>query len=100
MERENRASFPPRLRLQTYKFKMLTLKAITSQISSIDWFVTIDLKDVYFHIGILPENRKFTRYSFGSKAYQYCVLSFGLAFTKCMDAALAPLCLQGICVLN
>ncbi len=41
----------------------------------------------------------------GGKAYQYKVLPFGLAlaprtFTKCMDAALAPLRLQGIHVLN
>ncbi len=41
----------------------------------------------------------------GGKAYQYKVLPFGLAlaprtFTKCMDAALAPLRLQGIRVLN
>ncbi len=45
------------------------------------------------------------RCSFGGKAYQYKVLPFGLAlaprtFTKCMDATLAPLRLQGIRVLN
>ncbi len=42
---------------------------------------------------------------FRGKAYQYWVLPFGLAlstctFTKCMDAALAPLRLQGIRILN
>lgn len=41
----------------------------------------------------------------GGKAYQYQVLQFSLAlspctFTKCMDAALAPLRLQGIRILN
>ncbi len=36
------------------KFKMLTLRQIVSQIRSEDWFVTIDLKDTYFHISILP----------------------------------------------
>ncbi|XP_060741844.1 uncharacterized protein LOC132856323 [Tachysurus vachellii] len=91
--------------LRTYKFKMLTLKVIVSQIRSEDWFVTIDLKDAYFHISILPEHRKFLRFAFGGEAYQYRVLPFGLAlsprtFTKCMDAALAPLRLQGIRVLN
>ncbi len=45
------------------------------------------------------------RFAFGGKAYQYKVLAFGLGlaprtFTKCMDAALAPLRLQGIRVLN
>lgn len=32
------------------KFKMFTLRPIVPQIRSSDWFVTIDLKDAYFHI--------------------------------------------------
>ncbi len=87
------------------KFKMLTLRQIVSQIRSEDWFVTIDLKDVYFHISILPCHRKFLRFTFGGKAYQYRVLLFGQAlshrtFTKCVDAALMLLRLQGICIMN
>ncbi|XP_077061833.1 uncharacterized protein LOC143714498 [Siphateles boraxobius] len=87
------------------KFKMLTIKQIVSQIRSEDWFVTIDLKDAYFHVSILPQHRKFLRFAFGGEAYQYRVLPFGLAlsprtFTKCMDAALVPLRLQGIRILN
>ncbi len=70
-----------------------------------DWFVTIDLKDAYIHIQVVQRHRRFLRFAFGGKAYQYKVLPFGLAlaprtFTKCMDAALAPLRLQGIRVLN
>ncbi|CAM4654716.1 unnamed protein product [Leuciscus chuanchicus] len=70
-----------------------------------DWFVTIDLKDAYFHISIRPCHWKFLRFAFGGKAYQYRVLPFGLAlsprtFTKCVDAALAPLRLQGIRIFN
>ncbi len=84
------------------KFKMLTLRQIVSQIRSEDWFVTID---AYFHISILPYHRKFLRFAFGGKAYQYRVLPFGLAlsprtFTKCVDAALVPLRLQGIRIMN
>ncbi|CAM4622583.1 unnamed protein product [Leuciscus chuanchicus] len=82
------------------KFKMLTLRQIVSQIRSEDWFVTIDLKDAYFHISIRPCHWKFLRFAFGGKAYQYRVLPFGLAlsprtFTKCVDAAL-----QGIRIMN
>ncbi len=74
------------------KFKMLTLRQVVSQIRSEDWFVTIDLKDAYFHVSIFPTHRKF-------------LLPFGLAlsprtFRKCVDAALAPLRLQGIRILN
>ncbi|CAM4576079.1 unnamed protein product [Leuciscus chuanchicus] len=87
------------------KFKMLTLRQIVSQIRSEDWFVTIDLKDAYFHISIRPCHWKFLRFAFGGKAYQYRVLPFGLAlsprtFTKCVDAALAPRRLQGIRIMN
>ncbi len=96
-----------RLNLSLYKgkFKMLTLKAIMSQVQGGDWFVTIDLKDAYFHIQVIRRHRKFLRFAFGGKAYQYKVLPFGLAlaprtFTKCMYAALAPLRFQGIRVLN
>ncbi len=76
-----------------------------SQVQEGDWFVTIDLKDAYFHIQVVQRHRRFLRFAFGGKAYQYKVLPFGLAlaprtFTKCMDAALAPLRLQGIRVLN
>ncbi len=86
------------------KFKMLTLKQVMSQNRS-DWFVTIDQKDAYFHVSILPTHRKFLSFAFGGKAYQYWVLPFGLAlspctFKKCVDAALAPLRLQGIRILN
>ncbi|XP_051740767.1 uncharacterized protein LOC127507586 [Ctenopharyngodon idella] len=91
--------------VQKLKFKMLTLKQITTQIRSEDWFVTIDLKDAYFHVSIHPSHWKFLRFAFGGEAYQYKVLPFGLSlsprtFTKCVDAALAPLRLQGIRVLN
>ncbi len=87
------------------KFRMLTVKQVVSQIRSEDWFVTIDLKDAYFHISIFPSHRKFLRFAFRGKAYQYRVLPFGLTlsprtFTKCVDAALAPLQLQGIRILN
>ncbi len=91
--------------LRSYKFKMLTIKMIVSQIQLGDWFVTINLKDAYFHVEILPQHRKFLRFAFGGEAYQYWVLPFSLAlsprtYTKCMDAALAPLWLQGIRILN
>jgi len=60
-------------RVQTLMFRMLTFKQIVSQIQSEDWFVTIDLKDVYFHVSIHPHHRKFLRFAFGGEAYQYKV---------------------------
>ncbi len=91
--------------LRRFGFKMLTIPIIMSQIISEDWFVTIDLKDAYFHVSIIPSHRRFLRFAFGGKAFQYRVIPFSLAlsprtFTKCMDGALAHLRLQGIRVLN
>ncbi len=63
------------------KFKMLTLRQIVPQIRSEDLFVMIDLKDAYFHISILPCQRRFLRFAFGGKAYQYRVLPFCLALS-------------------
>ncbi len=51
------------------KFKMLTMKTIMSQIQGGDWFVTIDLKDAYFHIQVVQWHRRFLRFAFGGKAY-------------------------------
>ncbi|KAL0152267.1 hypothetical protein M9458_051990, partial [Cirrhinus mrigala] len=86
-------------------FKMLTLKQILSHVRSGDWFLSLDLKDAYFHIQIAPHHRRFLRFAFEGVAYQYTVLPFGLSlaprtFTKCMDAALAPLRQRGIRILN
>ncbi len=60
-----------RLNFSLYKrkFKMLTMKTIMSQIQGGDWFVTIDLKDAYFHIQVVQRHRKFLRFAFGRKAY-------------------------------
>ncbi len=76
-----------------------------SQIRVGDWFVTVDLKDADVHIQVIRRHRKFLRFAFGGKVYQNMFLPFGLAlaprtFTKCMDAALAPLRFQGIRLLN
>ncbi len=66
------------------KFKMLTLKQVVYQIRSKDWFVTIDLKDAYFHVSILPTHREFLRFAFRDEAYQYRVLPFGLALSPAL----------------
>ncbi len=51
------------------KFRMLTLKNILSQVQEGDWFVTVDMKDAYFHIQVVQRYRKFLMFAFGGKAY-------------------------------
>lgn len=81
---------------------MLTLKSIIAQVCAGDWFMSIDLKDAYFHIQVVQRRRKLLRFAFRGKVFQYRVLLFGLAlvprtFTKCVVAALAPLSRLGRC---
>ncbi|XP_016370811.1 uncharacterized protein LOC107710542 [Sinocyclocheilus rhinocerous] len=91
--------------LHRLPFKMLMPKLIFECIRPMDWFAAIDLKDVYFHVSILPRHRPFLRFAFEGQAYQYKVLPFGLAlsprvFTKVAEGALAPLREQGVRILN
>lgn len=84
---------------------MITLKQILSHIRPGDWFISVDLKDAYFHIQVAPHHRRFLIFAFEGIAYQYTVLPFGLSldpptFTKCMDAALSPLKQSRMHILN
>ncbi len=49
------------------KFRMIFIEHVVSQTRSEDWFVTINLKDAYFHISILPHRREFLRFALGAK---------------------------------
>ncbi len=49
------------------KFRMLSIEQVVSQTRSKDCFVTIDLKDAYFHISILPHHREFLRFALEAK---------------------------------
>ncbi len=70
-----------------------------------DWFMSLDLKDMYFHIQVAPHHRQILRFAFKGVAYQYKVLPFGLSlaprtFMRCMDVALSPLRQMGVHILN
>ncbi len=98
------------LRLLNYtlmkrSFRLITLKQILLQIWPGDWFMSLDLKDTFFHIQVAPHHRRFLRFTFEWMAYQYKVLPFALSlapctFTRSMDAALSPLQQMGIRILN
>ena len=47
--------------------------------SSRDWAVTLDIKDAYFHIPTHMKSRKFLRFLWRKKAFQFVVLPFGLS---------------------
>lgn len=86
-------------------FKMITAKQILVHIQPEDYFIAVDLKDAYFHIHTAPHHRRFLRFAFEGVTYQFRVLSFGLAlaprtFTMCMNAALSPLRIGGMRMLE
>ncbi|XP_073732565.1 uncharacterized protein [Misgurnus anguillicaudatus] len=95
---------PLNTHLKVLKFHMLHTVDVLQSIQEGDWFTTIDLKDAYFHVPIVPHHRQFLRFAFEGQAYQFCVLPFGKAlaprvFTRCIAAALGPLQARGMRIL-
>ena len=87
--------------LRKVGFKMLTTESLLRKVRQGDWFTSIDIKDAFLHVPIYPPHRKFLRFAFEGKVYQYTVLPFGMrlsprTFVKCTMAALAPLIKQGL----
>lgn len=90
--------------LKVLPFHMLTVTDVLQSVHEGEWFTTIDLRDAYFHVPISPQHRRFLRFAFQGRHWQFRVLPFGLSlsprvFTRCVMAALAPLQSQGVKVL-
>ncbi len=47
----------PNYALMKRSFRIITLKQILPQICLGDWFMSLDLKDMYFHIQVAPHHR-------------------------------------------
>ncbi|XP_030293378.1 uncharacterized protein LOC115593839 [Sparus aurata] len=90
--------------LKVLPFRMLRMADVLQSVAQGAWFVSIDLKDAYFHVPIAPHHRQFLRFAFQGRAYQFKVMPFGLSlapriFTRCVAAALAPIQARGLAVL-
>ena len=66
---EQTKSFP-----QLEKFKMETPETIRTSLQEGEWVTSIDFKDVYFHVPIQEQSRKYLR-----QTYQFKALPFGLS---------------------
>ena len=65
--------------LHVEKFKMETPESIRTSLIPGEWVSLIDLSDVYLHIPIHPNPRKYLRFCCRSQVFQFTSLPFGLA---------------------
>ena len=79
-----------------HHFKMETFEYALSLIRPNCYLASIDLKDAYFTIPMAEEHRKYLRFQWRNKLWQFTCLCFGLSsapriFTKVMKPATATL---------
>ena len=77
-------------------FKMETIHSAMQLISSNCFMASIDLRDAYYAIPIAQEHRKYLRFLWLNKVYEFTCLPFGLScaprvFTKVMKPLVASL---------
>ena len=87
--------------LRKQHFKMDTMTKVLGLVKQGDWAITLDLKDAYFHVPIFKKHRKFLRFAFQKKTYQFKALCFGptsspRVFTKLISVIAAHLRKKGI----
>ena len=59
-------------------FRMFTTNSVLSSVRKRDYAFKIDLQDAYFYVPVHPSSRKYLRFAFEDKVYQFRVLPFGL----------------------
>ena len=82
-------------------FKMETVKSVRQAMGLNDWAVSIDLTDVYLHVPIHHQSRKYIRFVHEDQVYNFMALPFGMSlslliFSKLMDVIAAFLCQRAI----
>ena len=85
-------------------FHMFTTSSVLSSVEKGDYAFKIDLQDAYFHVPIHPSSRKYLRFAFENRVYQFQLLPFGLntapqVFTRLGHTVTAYLHRQGISVI-
>ena len=89
--------------IHTPHFRMFTTSSVLSSVEKGDYVFKIDLQDAYFHVPIHPSSRKYLRFAFENRMYQFQVLPFGLntapqVFTRLGHTVTAYLHRQGVSV--
>ena len=81
--------------------QMEGLGTLLNSVATGEFLTKLDLKDVYFTLPIHQVDRKYLRFRWGGKLYQFRVLPFGLSsaprvFTRVLKAPMAFLQKQGL----
>ena len=69
-------------------FRMDTAKDVGLLLRRGDWAASVDLKDAYFHVAVVPRFRRYLRFGWKKKLYEYLVLPFGLCLAPYIFTAL------------
>ena len=85
-------------------FRMFTTSSVLRSVKKGDYAFKIDLQDAYFHVPIHPDSRKYLRFAFENRVYQFQVPLFSLntapqVFTRLGHTVTAYLHRQGILVI-
>lgn len=70
-------------------FRMETVSSVLESMAEGEWMVSLDLRDAYFQVPVHPRSRKYMRFVWQGRVFQFRALCFGLAsapqvFTKLM----------------
>ena len=77
-------------------FKMDTLQAALGLVTYNCWFISLDFSDAYYSLAVHPQHRKYLRFQFEGKLYEFTCVANGLRagprlFTKVLKVPLAYL---------
>ncbi len=87
--------------LRHIPFRMDTPEIIRTGLRPGDWAVSLDLRDAYFHVPINPRDRKWLRFAWKDRIFQFRVLPFGLSqspwvFTRIVREVIRHVRVQGL----
>ncbi|KAK3100452.1 hypothetical protein FSP39_020111 [Pinctada imbricata] len=86
--------------IEHHHFKMDTLKSALQILKPNCWFASIDLKDAYYSISVALEDRKYLRFLWNDKCFEFSCLPMGLTssprvFTKLLKPVFSILHQRG-----
>ena len=67
--------------LERVRFRMETASSVRAAIRRNDWATSIDLRDAYFHVLIHPSFRRWLRFAWEGRIFQFRALPFGLSLS-------------------